>query len=202
MNHIRRAAVRAVLPIAVFVAGVAFHFVWLGVFPEKVATEASCGDDCAACEAPAAAGWLDRYVAGQSCWLGYSYATSLAFAVAALRRYREQRLCTARNVALGGVTASGLLAVFGCYLLGCCGSPMFPIYLGLFGAAFLPLAKPLVAGLTTLSLIAAWWWLRRQERRAARAVAASAVQPAIGCCDPSASCCPVRADSTGPHAIG
>ncbi len=142
MNRIRRAAVRAVLPVTVFVAVAAFHFVWLGLFPEKVATEASCGDDCAACEgeAPPAAGWLDRYVAGQNYWLGYSYAASLTFAVAALRRYREQRSCTARNVALGGVTASGLLAVFGCYLLGCCGSPMLPIYLSLFGAAFLPLA--------------------------------------------------------------
>ncbi len=72
MNRIRRAAVRAVLPVTVFVAVAAFHFVWLGVFPEKVATEAACGDDCAACEALTATGWLDRYVAGQSYWLGYS----------------------------------------------------------------------------------------------------------------------------------
>ncbi len=46
MNRIQRAAVRAVLPVTVFVAVVAFHFVWLGVFPEKVTTEAACGDEC------------------------------------------------------------------------------------------------------------------------------------------------------------
>ncbi len=51
---------RAFLPVTVFVAVAAFHFVWLGAFPEKVETDATYGGDCAACEAPAATGWLDR----------------------------------------------------------------------------------------------------------------------------------------------
>ena len=41
-------------------------------------------------------------------------------------------------------------------MLGCCGSPMLAVYLSLFGAAFLPWAKPLIALLTTVTLFAAW----------------------------------------------
>ena len=89
---------------------------------------------------------------------------SPSFAACALRRYRERRLCAARNLAIGGVTFSGFLAVAGCFMLGCCGSPMLVVYLNLFGAAFLPLAKPLMAGVTAVSLAVAWWWLTRRER--------------------------------------
>jgi hypothetical protein len=60
------------------------------------------------------------------------------------------------------VTFSGFLAVAGCFLLGCCGSPMLAVYLSLFGAGFLPFAKPLVAALTTLSILGAWCWVSRR----------------------------------------
>ncbi len=186
---------RVTLSVVVFVSVFALHFLWLGFFPERAAAgvapgrAAECADE-GCCENDSIAGgnanlWLKRYTAGQNYWLGYSYASSLTFAALALQRYRERRLCTARNLALGGVTLSGVLAVLGCYLLGCCGSPMLPIYLSLFGAAFLPLAKPLVAALTTLSLLAAWWWLRRQERRAAQANLAATT----ACCASVGACC-------------
>jgi hypothetical protein len=72
------------------------------------------------------------------------------------------------------------LALAGCFLVGCCGSPMLVVYLSLFGAWFLPLAKPLVAVVTTISIAAAWWWMRRKQ-------ALSDPYPAIssckGCCD-------------------
>jgi hypothetical protein len=100
-------------------------------------------------------------------WLGYSYTLPLAFAAAAFRRYREGRFCAARNLALGGVTISGFLAVGGCFLLGCCGSPMLAVYLGLFGTSFLPFTKPLVAGLTTASVLVGWLWMRRRDPAAA-----------------------------------
>jgi hypothetical protein len=56
---------------------------------------------------------------------------------------------------------SGFLAVAGCYLLGCCGSPMLAVYVSVFGAHFLPLTKPLVAVITVLSIVVAWWWMNR-----------------------------------------
>jgi hypothetical protein len=39
---------------------------------------------------------------------------------------------------------------------------MLAVYLSLLGTWFLPLAKPLCAGLTALSLLAGWWWVNRK----------------------------------------
>ena len=137
---------RAVLPIGVFIATAALHYVWLGLFPETDPAQ----DRWVAVETASQTSWLQHYTETRSYYLGFSYALALAFASEALRRHREARSCTTRNLAIGGISFSGVLAVAGCYLLGCCGSPMLAVYLGLFGAAFLPLAKPLVALVTTL----------------------------------------------------
>ena len=151
---------RGLLPVGVFVLVIVVHFVWHGFFPERDPDQARWLSVAAAEEAS----WLMRYLETGGYWLGLSYGLSLAFAVAAFRRYRERRLCAARNLAIGGVTLSGILAVAGCFLLGCCGSPMLAVYISLFGAAFVPLAKPVVAVLTGASLAAGWWWMNRQER--------------------------------------
>jgi hypothetical protein len=81
---------------------------------------------------------------------------------------------------LGGLTLTGFLAVAGCFLVGCCGSPMLVVYLNLFGAGFLPLAKPLVAVVTTLAIIGAWWWMKRRKPSPDPAPAASSCNK--GCC--------------------
>jgi hypothetical protein len=153
---------RAILPLGVFLAVALVHYVLVGLFTARDAAQ----DRWVAVPAVAGASWLQRYLETGSYWLGYSYALSLAFAALALRRYREDRQCAARTLAIGGVTLSGFLAVAGCYLIGCCGSPMLAVYLSLFGATFLPFAKPLVAGLATLSILAAWWWMEHRRRRA------------------------------------
>jgi hypothetical protein len=150
---------RILLPLAVFLAVMGLHFVWLGLFPERDPAQSRWA------ELPAVdSSWLQAYLDGGSYWLGYSYGIALAFAAAGLRRYREQRIAAGRNLALGGISFSGALAVVGCYVLGCCGSPMLAVYLSLFGAAFLPWAKPLVAILTTASLLAAWFFSLRCAR--------------------------------------
>ena len=71
----------------------------------------------------------------------------------------------------------------GCFLAGCCGSPMLGVYLSLFGASFLPWAKPLVAGLTTAMIAGSYWWMRRRERACCGAAgdAGCATQGACGC---------------------
>ncbi len=152
---------RAMLPVLVFVIVVLIHFLWLGLFPARAAAQTLWED------VPTEQGssWVSRYLEAQSYWLGYSYALPLAFASVALRRYREQRMCAARNLAIGGVTLSGFLAVAGCFLIGCCGSPMLGVYLSLFGASLLPWAKPLVAGLTTVMIAASYWWMRSRSRK-------------------------------------
>jgi hypothetical protein len=149
---------RLLLPLAVFLAVAAAHFVWSGLFPEVDPAQARW-----ASLPGAGISWLQRYIATKNYWLGYSYALSLAFAAVALRRYREERSCSAKTLAFGGVTFSGLLALAACFLVGCCGSPMLVVYLSLFGAWFLPLAKPLVAVFTTISIVGAWWWMKRRQ---------------------------------------
>jgi hypothetical protein len=154
---------RAAMPTAAFTAAWVLHFGWLWFFPERDPAQSLWADVSPATRVST----LHAYIESQSYWLGFSYAASLAFAVAALRRYRERRLCAARRLAIGGVSLTGGLAVAGCWLLGCCGSPMLAVYASLFGSAFLPLAKPLLAVLTLASLVLGWLWLLRQERRLA-----------------------------------
>jgi len=151
---------RAILPAGVFLAVASVHYSYLVICPERDATQNRWVS--AVSELPA----FRRYLETQSYWLGLSYGVSLAFPAVAFRRYRERRMCSARNLAIGGISLSGVLAVVGCYLLGCCGSPMLPVYLSLFGVAFLPFTKPLVAVLTILMVLVAWWWMRRAEKRA------------------------------------
>jgi hypothetical protein len=166
---------RILLPAGTFVIVLAIHYVWTGLFPERDPAQDRW------VSAPAAEiSWFRRYVETQSYWMGYSYSVALTFAVVALRRYQENRLCGARNLAIGGVTLSGFLAVAGCFLLGCCGSPMLAVYLSLFGASFLPFAKPLVAGITSITILAGWFWLNR--RSPARALnTAPSTDPACHC---------------------
>lgn len=152
----------SILPLTVFVAAVAAHVVWLGVFPEKPAGLSVW----AALPDPGPSSWLPRYLGARDYWLGYSYGLCLAFAAVAFRRYRRSPCRAAGGLAVGGLTLSGVLAIAGCYLVGCCGSPMLVVWLNLFGARFLPFAKPLVAAATTLSIAAASWWITRERGRA------------------------------------
>ncbi|MHC4447661.1 MAG: hypothetical protein ACYSXF_07785 [Planctomycetota bacterium] len=150
---------RWLLPLGVFAAVVLVHFIWSGFFPERDPAQ----DRWLSVDS-ASPSWLHSYVEAQRYWLGYAYALPVAFAAAAWRRYRELRLCGARNLAMGGVTLSGFLSVAGCFLVGCCGSPMLGVYLSLFGAAFLPFTKPLIATITTLFIVASYLWMRRRIR--------------------------------------
>ncbi|MBI2840628.1 MAG: hypothetical protein HYX75_20115 [Acidobacteria bacterium] len=150
---------RAFLPAGVFLVVAAVHYVWIGISPEQSLVQ----DRWVAVPAVTDVSWLQRYIETQGYYLGFSYALSIAFAANALRRYREQHFCAGRTLAIGGVTLSGFLAVAGCYLLGCCGSPVLAVYLNLFGAAFLPLAKPLLALMTAISIIGAWLWMNRHK---------------------------------------
>lgn len=164
MNMVARILRRAALPVMVFVVVALIHFVWINVFPEQNPAQNRWATVLPVEESS----WMVRYVEGQSYWLGYSYALSLAFAAVAFRRYREKNSFSGKTLALGGVTFSGFIAFAGCFLLGCCGSPMLAVYLSLFGAGFLPLAKPLIAALTTGFVVISWWWMSRSKSESQR----------------------------------
>lgn len=151
---------RALLPIGVFIAVFVFHYLYFVTFPEKDPAQKGW------VEVPRNTSFIKEYVENQDYWLGYAYGLPLAFAAVAIRSYRQTRCGASRKLAFGGVAFSGLLAAVVCFLIGCCGSPMLVIWLSLFGVAFLPFAKPLVAILTTLSVGVAWWWMKRRMVRA------------------------------------
>jgi len=141
-----------------FLAVFAIHFLWLGFFPEEEPAQAQW------VLLPLEKTWLETYLESGAYWMGYSYGLSAAFIVFAFRRYLLNRCRTSARFAIGGVTLTGGLAVFGCFLIGCCGSPMLIVWINLFGAGFLPLAKPLVAIMTSVSVGVAWVWMQRQTR--------------------------------------
>jgi hypothetical protein len=151
---------QALLPAGVFLAVLCIHFIWLGAFPETNPVQ----ERWVATGSNLQRSWLIPYIENQNYFLGYSYALCLSFASAALRCYLQERVCKARNLAIGSITLSGFLATAGCFLLGCCGSPMLVVYLNLFGVKFLSLAKPLIAIITTLTICAAWWWMNRGKK--------------------------------------
>ena len=140
-------------PLIVFGSVWVFHYFWLALF----------GAAADLCDLPGKATWWRIYLDTQSYFLGFSYALSLAFAAYAFQRFREQNSRKDGALALGGVTYSGILVAVGCFLIGCCGSPMLAVYGNFLGAAFLPFAKPLIAALTVLSVGIAWRWMERKR---------------------------------------
>jgi hypothetical protein len=63
---------------------------------------------------------------------------------------------------VGGITLVGMLMAGGCFLIGCCGSPMLAVYVSLFGAKALGVGKPLTALVTLASVSCGYWCLSRR----------------------------------------
>lgn len=91
-----------------------------------------------------------------------SYALAIGFSVYALLRFLESRRGGLAGL-LGGITLTGVLCVAGCFLLGCCGSPMLAVYLTLFGSSFLGFTKPLTFALTIASVVVGYIWMERKS---------------------------------------
>ncbi len=96
---------------------------------------------------------LGPYWVAQDYYLGFSYALGAAFAVWATVQFVRTRQAALAAGAAGSVTLVGVLMAGGCFLLGCCGSPMLGVYLALFGSEFLGAGKPLMALITLLSVM-------------------------------------------------
>ncbi len=81
-----------------------------------------------------------------------SYALLISFTVFALSEMKIDRKKGAAGI-FGGITLSALLATFGCFIIGCCGSPMAVVYLSMFGSSYLEFAKPVIFIVTLLSVV-------------------------------------------------
>ncbi len=122
---------------------------------------------------PNASGWgsvspsfsdgMQTYIACGAYWLGASYAMSAAFTAYALLIFRENRRKAAAG-AVGGLAAMGALYAVGCFAIGCCGSPMLPIYLSLLGGKVAGIGGPIMFGLTLVSVGIGFMIFERKPR--------------------------------------
>ncbi|MDZ7343759.1 MAG: hypothetical protein ONA90_04530 [candidate division KSB1 bacterium] len=141
-----------------FVFGLAAHF---GFITWRILAARSAWVDAPALSF---ANLLERYYIDSEYIIGISVACSFAFATFVLRRtVLQTQMKLAAAAGAGGF--STFMAVFGCFLVGCCGSPMLAVYAGIFGAAFAPLAKWLTLVVTLASIAFGFWWIRRNEKK-------------------------------------
>ena len=105
-----------------------------------------------------------NYVAHQNYLLSLSYASLAAFTIYAFWRALTKAKQSASG-AIGGTIMAAALALGGCWLVGCCGSPLLPIYLGFFGARFVGITKPLILILTLSSVAFGLWRMHRKTGR-------------------------------------
>ncbi len=108
---------------------------------------------------------LGPYLQGQDYYTGFSYALGAAFAVWAVCRFLRFRQTAMATGAVGSITFVGVLMAAGCFLIGCCGSPMLAVYLGIFGAKALGFGKPLMALVSVASVSVGYWYLSRRAKK-------------------------------------
>jgi len=109
--------------------------------------------------------FISSYIGQKDYFMGLSYALASAFTVFALTKFLQNRK-SGIGGAIGGFTMTGILYFAGCFLLGCCGSPMLAVYLNLFGSSFLGFTKPLTFALTLISIVIGYFWMERKAKRA------------------------------------
>ena len=108
---------------------------------------------------------LGLYLQGQDYFMGFSYALGAAFAAWAFGKFLRSRQAAMAAGAAGSVTFVGVLIAAGCFMIGCCGSPMLGVYLGIFGAKALGVGKPLMALVSLGSVGIGYWYLSRRAKK-------------------------------------
>lgn len=147
------------LSIIAFLVTLGIHFLWVG---SKLEANALWIDSGELSSQPQISGY-ELYFQDEEYFLGFSYALAIAFTVFAISRLKINKNGGIVGV-FSGVTLSAALYAFGCFLIGCCGSPMAIVYAGLFGSSFLGFTKPLVFSVTVLSVGLGYWMMRRRPQ--------------------------------------
>lgn len=106
---------------------------------------------------------LSLYFKQQNFFLSFSYGLAFAFTIYAIQKFIQNRKSGAGGV-ISGITLTGILYFATCFLLGCCGSPMLAVYLSLFGSRFLGFTKPLIAIITTISVLIGYFWIEKKTK--------------------------------------
>jgi hypothetical protein len=142
-----------------FLAGLAVFLAYAGW--KVLHTGAASADEWGTVAEPVA-DRLRTFLTGGEFWMGASYALSAGFTAFALSVFRENHKKAAVGAA-GGVAVAGVIYGLGCFLLGCCGSPMLPIYIGLLGGKWAKISGPLMFGVTLASVALGVRMLRRKR---------------------------------------
>jgi hypothetical protein len=108
---------------------------------------------------------LGPYLQGQDYYMGFSYALGAAFAAWAVGRFLRSRQASMAAGAVGSITFVGVLMAAGCFMIGCCGSPILGVYLGIFGAKALGVGKPLMALVSSASVGVGYWYLSWRTKK-------------------------------------
>jgi hypothetical protein len=108
--------------------------------------------------------YLGIYFRQQEYFIGLSYALAGGFTVFSLFRFFENRKNGAAGM-LGGTAIMAIIYWAGCFLIGCCGSPMLSVYLSLFGSSFLGFTKPIIFTVTFLSIIVSYYLGRKKNQK-------------------------------------
>jgi hypothetical protein len=148
--------VRRLLPTLAFLAVFVAHALYSGFWAASAPSGWADLDISASATGPLGL-WV--YWREQDYFMGFSDALGAAFATWALSRciFFGQGRAVAAGAAVGSITLVGVLMAAGCFLIGCCGSPMLAVYLGLFGAKALGLGKPLTPLITLVSVSCGYW---------------------------------------------
>jgi hypothetical protein len=120
------------------------------------------------------------YMVGQDYFVSFSYALSASFAVWAGALFMYSRRQAAVMGAFGGISLVTLLSAAGCFLIGCCGSPMLMIYVSFFGSSAAGIGKPLMALISLISIGGGYLCVVRR--------------PACNCTDPETCPFPEKSD--------
>jgi hypothetical protein len=147
-------------PVGGFLAALGLHIAW-----RMQAQGASVMQDRWVAVPVSPTPWYAIYLRSGDIWLGLSLGAAIAFAAWAISRWHRRRSAAGAAMALGGLTWGGALAAGGCFLTGCCGSPMLAVWLSLLGATAIPWIKPLSFGVSLATIGFGIWWIRRQDRR-------------------------------------
>lgn len=104
------------------------------------------------------------YLNQQNYFLSYSYALAAAYTIYMLLIFFQNGKKKVNSI-ITGVTLLGFIYAGGCFLLGCCGSPMLAIYLGLFGSSYIGFTKPFIAIITTISVASGYFWMKKKSKK-------------------------------------
>ncbi len=103
-----------------------------------------------------------NYFEEQEYFIGLSYALGAAFLAYSILTFLEKK----RGANKGVLTGFSVLTIIyggGCFLTGCCGSPMLVVYAGLFGTAFLGVTKPIMLAITIITVGIGFYWMNWQK---------------------------------------